>query len=138
MAPVSCAHARKTIPMAPIHPFTKKMVRTFIVSRIVDPKLVQIIIVLPVFHMHLIKCFFPSITFLRTHCFFSSTFFHFHCTLSRGLAGAYVNPRSFFQTLFVHSLLCQTTHSLIFLMDFSQTCVSTSPMYALSVILFSA
>ena len=63
--------------------------------------------------------------------FFSCFFLHFHRTPFRGLAGAYVNP-----TLLVHSLVCPITHSS--LDDFSQTWFSTSPMYALPVILFSA
>ena len=59
-------------------------------------------------------------------CFFVS-FFHFHCALFRGLVGACV---IYPQILFVHSLVCQITHSFL-----SQTCINTSPMY--TVILFS-
>ena len=44
--------------------------------------------------------------FLMRQSFFSSTFFlsffHFHHTLFRGLAGARVNPGRFFQTLFLY------------------------------------
>ena len=47
---------------------------------------------------------------------FFSTFFHFHHTIFRGLVGACVNPKSIFQTLFVHSLVCPITHS--FLIEF--------------------
>ena len=73
----------------------------------------------------------PSIkNILGARCFFSSLF-HFHCTLFCGLAGACVNPGSF--SLFVHSLVCQITHS--FLNRFQP---NTSPMYALPVMLFSA
>ena len=56
-----------------------------------------------------------SITVLRTRSFlFLVCFFHFHCTLFCGLAGACVNPESIFQTLFfVHSILCPKTHSFL-------------------------
>ena len=43
-------------------------------------------------------------------CFY---FFHFYRTLTCGLAGAYVNPRFFSNSLFVDSLLCQITHSFL-------------------------
>ena len=36
-------------------------------------------------------------------------YFHFHRTLFRGLAGAYMNPGRF--SLFVHSLVCSIIHS---------------------------
>ena len=38
-------------------------------------------------------------------------FFHFHHTLFRELAGAYMNPGRF--SLFVHSLVCPITHSFL-------------------------
>ena len=65
-----CAHvpAQKTTPLAPIHPFTKQMVATFIVSRIIDTKLVEI--VFPVLCVCLIKGFIPPKTFIHTHRFF--------------------------------------------------------------------
>ena len=43
--------------------------------------------------------------------FSSSSYFHFHRTLFRGLAGAYVNPGIF--SLFVHSLVCPITYSFL-------------------------
>ena len=48
-----------------------------------------------------------------------------------------MNPGKFFQTFFlcIHLFVQYLSH---FLMDFSQTCISTSPMYALPVILFLA
>ena len=50
----------------------------------------------------------------------------------RGLVGAYMNPESFSSNFFV------CIHFLSILIDFSQTCVSTSPcMLNLPVILFS-
>ena len=49
----------------------------------------------------------------------SITFFHFHRTLSRGLAGACVNPGSFFKlSFYAFTSLSNNSH---FLMDFSQT-----------------
>ena len=39
-------------------------------------------------------------------------FFHFHRTLFRGLAGAYMNPGRF--SLFVHSFVCPITHSFLY------------------------
>ena len=118
------AIARKTILLASFYPFTKQMV----------PSLCPESLTLSlsksfssVFRRRPIKCFLPSITFLHARHFFLC--FHFHRTLFCGLAGACVNPGSIFSnSLFVYSL----TH---FLMDFSQTCVST---YALPIILISA
>ena len=96
----SCAHARKTIPLAPIHPFTKQIVTTFILSIIIYPKPMQII-----FTVFLYEPYkgLPSMNnfFMR---FIFSSLFHFHCTLFHGLAGVCMNPRSF--SLFVHSLVC--------------------------------
>ena len=62
-------------------------------------------------------------------------FFHFHNRLFRGVAGACVNPRKLF--LFINSFVCQITHSQSLLMDFSQTCISTSPMYVVPACIFS-
>ena len=50
-----------------------------------------------------------DIIFTRVSFFFFS--FHFHRTLFRGLAGAYVNPGIL--SLFVHSLVCLITHSFL-------------------------
>ena len=96
----SCAHARKTIPIALIHPFTKQMVPS-LCPELLTQSLSKSFS--PAFHMHPIKCFLPSITFLCVHRFFlivSLSFFYFHHTLSCGLAGAYVNHRSFFKLSF--------------------------------------
>ena len=129
----SCAHARKTILLAPIHPFTKQTVATFIVSIIVYPKLMQI--VPSIFGMGIIKDFIPSITFLHMRRFFLFlSLFHCHRMLFCGLAGGCVNHRSF---LFVHSLVCPITHS--FLDRFQPNLVQHSPTsMPLPVILFSA
>ena len=92
----SCAHARKTIPLAPIHPFTKQMVPSLCpqsLTRSLSRSFSPVLCVL------FIKGFLPPKTFLRTRGFFS--LFHFHRTLFCGHAGACVNPGSFFQTLFL-------------------------------------
>ena len=83
---------------------------TFIVSRIADSTLVVI-----VFPSSLCAPYkgLPSINniFMRTSFFLCFYFFHFHRTF---LAGAYVNPGRFFSnSLFVHSVLCQITHSFL-------------------------
>ena len=103
-------------------------------SRIADLTLVEI-----VFPSSLCAPYkgLPSINniFTRASFFLPLSLFHFHCTLFRGLAGAYVNLESF-SLLYIHLFIKSLTH---FLTDFSQTCVSTSPMHALPVIiLFSA
>ena len=123
----SCAHARKTILLAPIHSFTRQIVATFIVSSIIDLRFFAI--------GH--TCFSTapyklSITFLRTRRPFLSHLFVGFLEL------VHVNPRTFFKLSFCAFIcLCNNTLSY-FLMDFSQIFISTSPMYALPVILFSA
>ena len=77
-----------------------------------------------------IKGFFLEYNFYACIVFFLFLF-HFHHTLFRGLAGACINPKNF--SLFVHSLVCPIIHSFL-----SQTWFSTSPMYTLPVIVFSA
>ena len=90
----------------------------------------------PIFLMRPIKCFLPSITFLCASHFFFVCFFYFHRTLFVGL-WELVWTSEVFQIflLCIHFFVKQLTH---FLIDFSQTCVSTSSMYALPVMLFSA
>ena len=84
------------------------------------------------------KLFLPSKNILGAHHFFpnSSTFnFIAHRELVNG--SFFQTLWKFFQTLFlcIHLFVQQLTY---FLMDFSQTFISTSPMYALPVIPFSA
>ena len=124
MVPIR-AHARKTIPLAPIHPFTKQMVPSLCPESSTQT-LSQSFFTR--FRKRPIKCFLSSITF--THTSFYSLFLSFSL-----YTFSWVCRRSFSNSLFVHSLLCQC--SLIFLMDYSQTCVSASPMYALPIILIS-
>ena len=78
----SCAHARKTIPLAPIHLFTKQIVPSLYQESFTQSSLRSFSWVLCV---HLIKGFLLSITFLRTCHFFFVCFFHFHRTLFVGL-----------------------------------------------------
>ena len=107
----SCAHARKTIPLALIHPFTKQ---NLMVPSFCPESLTRSFFRLfsPVLCVRLIKGFLPPKTFLHARRFFS--LFYFYRTLFHGHAGACVNPRSFFSSsLFVHSLLCQITCSFL-------------------------
>ena len=124
-----CTHARKTIPLASIYSFS-----TFIVSRIIDSKLVEILFTNSSYVAY-------KVAFCHQQHFTHSSFFlvsfifiaHLFC----GFAGACVNPGSIFSnSLFVHSLVYQITHS--FLNGFQPTSISTSSMYTLPVILFSA
>ena len=88
----SCTHARKTIYLAPIHPFTKQMVPSLCPESLTRSlsKLFS-----PVFRMCLIKGFLPSITFLHTcHFFLSVSLFHFHRTLSWACESLH-EPRKF-------------------------------------------
>ena len=70
--------------------------------------------------------------FTRVSFFF---FFHFHRTLFRGLAGAYVNPGRF--SLFVHSLVCPITHSFLdgfqpnLVQHFPHVCSTCHTVYSL-------
>ena len=61
----------------------------------------------------LIKCFLPSKSFLAHVVVLS--LFHFHRTLFCGLAEACVNSGCFSSKLilFIHSLVCQLTHSFL-------------------------
>ena len=43
MVPIYAPMLQKTIPLAPIHLFTKQIASTFVVSRIVDPQLIAIL-----------------------------------------------------------------------------------------------
>ena len=77
----------KTIPLSPIHLFTKQMVPSFSCD----------------FRMHPIKYFLPSTTFASFFLVsFSSHTFSWAC-------GSFCEPRKF--SLFLHSLVCQITHS---------------------------
>ena len=86
-----CVHTQKVISSVPIHSFNKQIVPS--VSRIIDLKLVEII--------------FASSSYAAYKLlpwFFLHSLFHFHCTLSCGLVGVYMNSRSFSNPLFIHLL----------------------------------
>ena len=105
-----CTHARKTIPLALIHPFTEQIVATFIVSTIINLKLADI-------HSMSFLCASyngpPSINNNFT-CGWFFSLFHFHRTLFCGLAGAYMSPGNIFSnSLFMHSLCSPITHSIL-------------------------
>ena len=83
---------------------------TFIVSTIISQQLVQI-----VFTSFLFGHYkgLPSMSNIFTRAsFFLVWLFHFIAHFFRGLAGAYMNPKSF--SLFVHSLVCPITHSSLY------------------------
>ena len=119
----------KNHPLAPIHTFTKQIVLSLYQqsSTLVDIHNMSFphapYKLLPSFKKH----FYMHVIFSNSNTF---TFTTFH-----GLVGACMNPRSFFIYPFTCNYLSNISR---FLMDFSQTCVSTSPMYTLPVILFSA
>ena len=102
-----CAHARKTIPLAPIHSFTKQMVPSLCpesltrsLSRSFSPVLCVCLIkgFLPPKH------FYACVVFLCFFVSFSSHTFSWAC-------GSLREPWKFFSnSLFVYSLLCQITH----------------------------
>ena len=105
----------KTIPLAQIHPFTKQMVPSLCpelltqsLSRIFDPKLVQIIFAC-FSYVPAIKGFLPSITLLHACHFFLVCFFVSFS--SHTFLWACVNTGSF--SPFVHSLVCQITRSFL-------------------------
>ena len=89
----SCAHTQKTIPLSPIHSFTKQMVPSLCPESLTRSLLRSFSLVLCV---RLIKGFLPPKTFLLARRFFLVCFFHFHCTLFCGHAGACVNPGKYF------------------------------------------
>ena len=99
------APMHKTIPLAPIHdhPFTKQMVRTFVVSRIIDSTLVEIVF------LSSLCVPYKGIRVHRFSSLFVWLFLSFRCTLFRGFEGACVNPGSF--SPFVHSLVYQIPYN---------------------------
>ena len=105
----SCLHTRKSIPLAPFHPFTKQMVPSLCPESLTRGLSQSFS---PVLRKHPIKCFLPSITFLRARHFFLFLSFSSHTFLwaCRSLR----EPWKYFSNfLFVHSLLCQITHSFV-------------------------
>ena len=91
----SCTHARKTIPMAPIHSF---MVPTYIVPELLIQSLFQLFS--PVFCKCPIKCVLPSIIFLRTSFSFS-LFVSFSSHTFSWACRSLREPQEFLQTFFL-------------------------------------
>ena len=120
----------KTIPLASIHLFSKQMVPSLCPESLTQHSLR---LFSPVLCVCLIKGFLPSITFLRARRFF----FYFFCFIFIAhflwACGSLCEPQKFSSFCLFTCLSNNST-------DFSQTCVSTSPipMHALPVILFSA
>ena len=102
----SCAHARKTIPLAPIHSFTKHIVPSMYEESVTWSRLISMT---PVFRMLLINSFLPSKNILGACHFF--LYFHFHRTPFSWACRSWCEPQKF--SLFVHSLVCQITHSFL-------------------------
>ena len=121
------------------HSLAYKTNSTFIVSTIIDLRFFAINhIAFPQAPYKLT----PSINNIFTHASFFSLFlilyfFHFHCTLFRGLAGACVNPESFSNSLFVHSFVCTITHLFLngfqpnFYQHFSHVCPTCHIIFSL-------
>ena len=91
----------KTIPLAPIHPFSKQMIATFIVSRITESTLVEI-----VFPSYLCAPYkgLPSINNIlrRCHFFLCSLFLSFSSHTFSWTCRSLREPWKFFS----NSLLC--------------------------------
>ena len=100
------------------HPFPPNSpvywrISTFIDRRINIPKLIEISSAILLIQPY--KCF-PVTTknFMRQSflSFFLSSFI-FIAHFFRGLAGAFVNPGSFLNSLYIYSLVCLITHSFL-------------------------
>ena len=102
----SCAHARKTILLTLIHPFTTHIVPSLYPQSFPSSSCRSFP---PVFLFGRYKGL-PSMNniFMRVSFFFL-ILLSFSSHTFRGLAGAYVNPGRF--SPFVHSLVCPITHS---------------------------
>ena len=98
----------------------------FIVSRIINTEFVEIVSTGFLYAPYKVSP--SSITFLCVHRFFFVSF------LSLTFSWACRSLPETWKFLYIHLFVKQLTH---FLMNFSQTCAITSPMYAQSVILFS-
>ena len=121
----------KTIPLAPIHLFTKQMVPSLCPESLTRSLSRSFS---PVLCVRLIRGFLPPKTFLCARRFFLCFFVSFSSHTFSWACGSLREPQEYFSnSLFVHSLLCQITHLFL-----SQICVSTSLMYVLPIILISA
>ena len=102
-----CAHTRKTIPLAPIYPFTKQMVPSLCPESLTPRSLRSFS---PVLCMHLIKGFLPSITDIFTRALFFSFFLSFSSHTFSWACGSFHEPRKFFSFC---AFTCLSNHSLI-------------------------
>ena len=102
----SCAHARKTIPLTPIHPFTKQLVPSMHQESFTRSLLRSFS---PVLCVGLIKGFLPSITFLRTHCFLLLCLFVSFIFIAHFFVGL-CEPRMLFSFC---AFTCMSNNSLI-------------------------
>ena len=115
-------YARRTIFSHPIRPFTREL------GQINIPKLIEIgsaiLLVQPY------KCLSVTTKKITRQSFFLLSFFlSFSSHTVSWACGSFHEPRKFFQTLF-YTFTCLSN-------NFSQIFISTSPMYALPVILLS-
>ena len=109
----SCTHARKTILLAPIHPFTKQMVPLLcpeLLTRSLSKSFSSFS-----YAPYKVVPFINNI--LRMHRFFLCLFLllSFSSHIFSWACGSLREPWKYFQTIhfFVHSLLCQITHSFL-------------------------
>ena len=102
-----CIHARKTIPLALIHPFTKQLI-----SSLYQESLTSILkrFVSPVPLLRLINHFLPLKTFLRMRCFF---LFLFHRTPFLWACGSLREPRKYFFKLSFYTFTLFSNNLLI-------------------------
>ena len=122
----SCAQARKTIPIAPIHLFTRQIVYLHCINNH-RPEVLCNQCKLPPSINNIFRC---------ALLFFFVSFFHFHCTLFRGIAGASVTPEVF-KLSFVHSFVYAITHLFLngfqpnFYQHFSHVCPTCHTIFCL-------
>ena len=130
MVPTCVPTLEKSASWHPFHYFTKQIVPSLYVSRIVNPKFAEIVFTGFSYETYKVLPFIKNI-FKCTSFFLSSTYIfitHFSWACE-----SLHEPQSFsLNSLFVHSLVCQIIHYFL-----SQTYISTSPMYALPVILYT-
>ena len=130
-----CDYARLTTLSHLICSFSRELVPSLFEESITQSSSTS---VQPFFWYSLIKSFLsPQKIFTQQSFFYFFLLFHFHHTLFSWACMSLFEPRKFFQTLFlyIHLFVKLLIH---FFMNFSQICISTSPTYALPVILFSA
>ena len=123
-----CIHTRKTLPLAPIHLFTKQILLNSLYQESLTRILLQSVSPLPL--MQLINHFLPlNIFCMHPFFLFLSTFLsHTFSWACRSLH----NQKYFFKLSFYAFTWFSNNSSIL-----DQTCISIFPMYPLPVILFS-